>query len=163
MMKIRKKVDELTLKDLAEYPVWEFALDEEGEENQDETTVRPYKYKGILDPSLSMFIIQAMFELADGTRQQGYLTPDRSKSDLGFVQPVIIASEGRLIFWHGVLRPDDTDLSQFYGLLGKTSALQVFPIKFWSNVALKIGPMNGEIPGFMVMADILGEKIDVIK
>jgi hypothetical protein len=32
----------LTLADLATSSVWEFALDEEGVEGQDETTVRPY-------------------------------------------------------------------------------------------------------------------------
>ena len=40
-MKIRKQVYELTVDDFTEFPVWEFALDEEGEENQDEATVRP--------------------------------------------------------------------------------------------------------------------------
>jgi len=32
-MKIRKQVYELTPKDLEEHATWEFALDEEGEEN----------------------------------------------------------------------------------------------------------------------------------
>ena len=34
-MKIRKKVYDLTLADLANYAVWEFALDEEEDEEQD--------------------------------------------------------------------------------------------------------------------------------
>ena len=38
-MKIRKKANELTLDYLSKFAVWEFALDEEGEEGQDETTV----------------------------------------------------------------------------------------------------------------------------
>jgi hypothetical protein len=41
--KIRKSVTALTLEDLREHSVWEFALDEEGEPGQDETTVRPYE------------------------------------------------------------------------------------------------------------------------
>ena len=40
-MKIRKQVYQLTLDDLERTPVWEFALDEEVEEGQDEATVRP--------------------------------------------------------------------------------------------------------------------------
>src|SRR5512132_118621 len=38
---IRKQVTDLRPDDLAPYPIWEFALDEEGEEGQDEETVKP--------------------------------------------------------------------------------------------------------------------------
>jgi hypothetical protein len=37
----RKPVDELTASDLEAFPVWEFAMDEEGVEEQDETWVKP--------------------------------------------------------------------------------------------------------------------------
>jgi hypothetical protein len=37
----RKPVSALTPDDLAAFPVWEFALDEEGAEGRDETSVRP--------------------------------------------------------------------------------------------------------------------------
>ncbi len=49
--RIRKQVYELTVDDLDRHPVWEFALDEEGEEGQDEATVRPYEPQGVLDPA----------------------------------------------------------------------------------------------------------------
>ena len=35
-MKIRKQVYELTISDIEEFPVWEFASDEEGDDGQDE-------------------------------------------------------------------------------------------------------------------------------
>src|SRR5882724_9722481 len=41
---IRKQVYELTLEDLVAFPAWEFALDEEGEPDQDEATVRPFPF-----------------------------------------------------------------------------------------------------------------------
>ena len=40
-MKVRKPISELTLEDLDMHPVWEYAIDEEEDEDQDETTVRP--------------------------------------------------------------------------------------------------------------------------
>jgi len=70
-MKIRRQVYDLTLEDLNEFPVWEFALDEEGEEGQDEATVRPYMNSGKLDPSDGMFVVRAIFTLADGSKMHG--------------------------------------------------------------------------------------------
>src|SRR5262252_1978828 len=48
MKRVRKQVFDLTVEDLDRYPVWEFALDEEGDEGQDEATVRPYEPHGPL-------------------------------------------------------------------------------------------------------------------
>jgi hypothetical protein len=64
-MKIRKQVYELKLDDVRRFPVWEFALDEEGEEGQDEATVRPCEISGPLDSADRPFIIRAGFTLAD--------------------------------------------------------------------------------------------------
>ena len=72
---IRKQVYELTAGDLEQRPIWEFALDEEGEEGQDEATVRPWTGNQPLDPADGMFVVRAVFELADGTKLTGYLTP----------------------------------------------------------------------------------------
>src|SRR6476660_6529483 len=74
-MSVRKQVYELTLHDLATFPVWEFRLDAEGEEGRDESTVRPFAASGPLDPADHMFVIRAVFTLADGSRMQGYITP----------------------------------------------------------------------------------------
>ena len=68
---VRKQVYELTLDDLEKFPVWEFRLDEEGEEGRDESTVRPYTPPGPLDPADRMFVVRAVFTLADGSRMQG--------------------------------------------------------------------------------------------
>jgi hypothetical protein len=40
-IKICKSVDQLQPEDIELYPIWEFALDEEGNDEQDETWVRP--------------------------------------------------------------------------------------------------------------------------
>ena len=152
-MKIRKQVYELTLDDVTKFPVWEFALDEEGEESQDEATVRPLKVSGALDSSDGTFIVRATFALADGSRMQGYLTtPVQGDDDLGRLQPVIITKRGQVIFWYGVIAPSAQVLSQSYEKLGR-DATKVFPIQATSSVELAGGPIRATIPGFTVLED----------
>jgi hypothetical protein len=153
MARIRKQVYELTLKDLARFPVWAFALDEEGEEGQDEATVRPVECHEVA-ASEGGAIVRARFELADGTQMQGYLTPPaQGDTSLGAVQPIIIAGGGQVIFWCGVLAPDAERISNNYKRLGKHSATEVFPISFGSDYPVKGGPIRGAIPGFLVLED----------
>jgi len=91
MVRIRKQVYDLTSADLATSPVWEFALDEEGEDGQDEATVRPYLLRRGLDLDAGMFVVRALFVLADGTIMTGYLTPPvQGDAGLGTLQPVIV-------------------------------------------------------------------------
>ena len=98
-MKVRKQVYELTLADLERTPVWEFALDEEGEEGQDEATVRPFERSLPLDPGDGMFVVRARFRLADGTPLLGYLTPPvQADSSLATIQPIIVTPKGQVIF-----------------------------------------------------------------
>jgi hypothetical protein len=39
---LSKPIDLLTPADIEQHPIWEFAIDEEGIEGQDETWVRPF-------------------------------------------------------------------------------------------------------------------------
>src|SRR6185369_14028391 len=146
--KIRKQVYDLTLDDLSTSPAWEFALDEEGESDQDEATVRPHSFSGPLDPSADMLIVAARFWLADGTSMRGYLTPpsadDRS---LGLIQPQIVTDGGQVRFWCGRCPPDT---ARAYQLLGRDSA-SVFPLRFESAVPLIGGAVSGTVPGFLCL------------
>jgi hypothetical protein len=152
-VKIRKQVYELTLDDLSKFPVWEFALDEEGEKGQDEATVRPYDISGAVDPTEGMFVVRAAFVLADGTQMHGYLTPPvQANSGLGTLHPVIITNRGQVMFWHGVVTPDAQRLAQNYEKLGR-DAVRVFPVQVTTNIELVGGPIHTEIPGFMVLED----------
>ena len=147
--KIRRQVYELTPDDLSTSSVWEFALDEEGEPDQDEATVRPYSYSGALDPSSGMFIVAASFWLADGTPMHGYLTPAPSTNmrSLGTIQPQIIFARGQVSFWWGRCTPDT---ARAYQLLGRDAA-SVFPVRFESEVPLVGGIVGGTIPGFLCL------------
>ena len=152
--RVRKQVYDLTVADLEQYGVWEFALDEEGEEGQDEATVRPYELQGPLDPSEGMFIVRARLRLADGTQLKGYMTPPvQGDSSLGTLQPAVVVRDGQISFWCGMLEPERGHITASYARLGKASASEVFPLRFESDVPLVDGPITGELPGFMVLED----------
>jgi hypothetical protein len=150
--RIRKQVYELKPEDLSAFPVWEFALDEEGEPDQDEATVRPFPFSGSLDPSAGMFIVAARFWLADGTQMRGYLTPpppgDRKP---GTIQPQIVTDGGQVGFWCGRCPPNTT---RAYRLLSRNAA-GVFPVRFESAVPLVGGAVSGTLPGFLCLEEDL--------
>ena len=161
-MKIRKQVYELTLDDLSTFPVWEFALDEEGEVGQDEATVRPSEFSGALDPSGDMFIVRASFTLADGSEMQGYLTPPvQGDESLGTLQPIIVTAHGQVGFWRGIMSPSPEHLAQSYRWLGR-DAKSVFPLRFESQVEVVGGPIRGSLAGFMVLEDMATGKIKTV-
>ena len=152
-MKIRKQVYELTVDDLRKLPVWEFALDEEGKEGQDEATVRPCELSGAIDPLDGPFIVRTVFTLADGTQMHGCMTTPTSDDDgLDTLQPVLISERGQVLFWHGVIAPDAQSLAQSYEKLGRDAA-RAFPIHVVSDVELVGGPVQATIPGFLVLED----------
>jgi hypothetical protein len=148
-MKLRKQVYKITLTDLAQFPVWEFALDEEGEDGQDEATVRPYQYSPPLDPNDGMFVVKAIFTLADGTQLEGYLTPPvQGQNDIGTLQPIIITERGQVSFWYGIQEPNSEEINKMYRMLGK-NASQVFPLRFKSAVEILDGDIEGILEGFL--------------
>jgi hypothetical protein len=145
-MKIRKQVYELSLSDIMEFPVWEFAVDEEGEEGQDEATVKPLEFTAPLDPSDGMFVVQAEFLLANGAKCKGYLSP-APQNELGYIQPVIITEKGQISFWSGIMQPSQDVIAANYHSLGKLSE-QIFPLTFKSNIDILGGSIEGVINGF---------------
>lgn len=162
--RVRKQVYELTVEDLDRHAVWEYALDEEGEDDQDEATVRPYEPRGPLDPGKGMFIVRARLIFADGTRVRGYLTPPvQGDSDLGTLQPAVVVPGGQVSFWCGTLAPEPTQIAASYTRLGKSSASEIFPLRFESDVELVGGRVTGEVPGFLVLEDFNVMKTKIVK
>lgn len=162
MAKIRKQACRLSASDFLDFPAWEYALDEEGEEGQDEATVRPYPFEGVLDPWNGAFLVRAAFVLADGTRLPGHITishltiPEKgdSERDLSDVHPTILAPRGQVGFWLGTVFDPEVltrEIAALYERLGKTSPSQVFPVRYVTDAPLIGGAINGEIPGFMVL------------
>jgi len=152
-LRVRKQVYELTLQDLSTFPVWEFRLDEKGEEGRDESTVRPYAASGPLEATDRMFVVRAVFTLADGSKMRGYFTPPgRGDAGIGILQPIIVTDRGQVRFWCGTAAPGLKRLAHSYELLGK-EAEHVFPLQFESEVELADGPVRGSVPGFLVLED----------
>lgn len=141
--RIRRQVYELTADDLRAHPAWEFCLDEEGEPDQDEATVRP-----IARGPLGFGVVAAAFRTADGREFAGYVTP-ASDEDQATLQPTLVTDGGQVAFWLGWVDRDRAAASRrdAYERLG-TTAQRLFPISYraaggWSTV-----PLEGSIHGF---------------
>lgn len=161
--KTRKPVCDLSLGDFDQCPVWEFALDEEGEEGQDEATVRPYLKDEPVDASSGMFVVRARFLLADGTRLFGYHSlPVHGDSTLSTLQPIIVTHGGQVPFWCGVLVPENARIAESYRRLAKSAPEQVFPLTFESDVPVLGGSISGRLDGFMVLEDFRTGKFRVL-
>jgi hypothetical protein len=160
-MKIRKQVYDLTTHDLAKHPIWEFALDEEGEEGQDEATVRPLMEteREAFDPMEGMYVVGARFTLADGGVHVGYLTPCEDPEDMGTIQPQIVTEKGQVGFWLGLA---SVNLEESYAKLGK-SAEATFPVKFVSDIELFGAKLAGVIPAFLKLKDFETMKVEYLK
>lgn len=129
--KVRRQVDQLTAKDLDDYPVWEFAIDEEGGEGQDETTVRPTHAAASYQ---STVIVRSAARLADGTSLTGLIVipPGASPED---IQAGIVLDVGHIHFWCGAIPPSRGDIERSYALFGRRAA-QVFPIQFTPTIQI---------------------------
>jgi hypothetical protein len=148
-MRIRKPLASLTAADLLKYPVWEFVLDEEGMEDQDETTLKPVARLGDEEGDV---VVRSKFIGKDGTEYIGFLNPIPAvvvaPLDFGFIQPVIVTDAGQVGFWGGIFPWKENDLEKSYRHLGKKPE-EVFPIQF-ATVKADVGyDIQGEISGFM--------------
>ena len=66
----RKPIGQLRPSDIATFPVWEFATDEEGSADQDETWVKPLKTKIVPADAFSLSVA-AKFKSASGMEFRG--------------------------------------------------------------------------------------------
>jgi hypothetical protein len=152
-LRVRRQIYELTPHDLETFPIWEFNLDETAGTAQDELTVRPRVADEPLDPADRMFVVRAVFTLADGSMRGGYVTPPgRGDASASALQPIIVTDQGQVRFWCGTSVPGPKRLARSYELIGK-EARQIFPLLFESEVELAGGPVRGRVPGFLVMKD----------
>lgn len=69
-LQTRKPIDALTSEDLDACTIWEFAMDEEGDDGQDETSVRPLD-RSTIPGDASSLSVAADFVTADGTQFVG--------------------------------------------------------------------------------------------
>lgn len=145
--RIRKQVGDLQPDDLAQFPIWEFTIDEEGEEGQDEETVKPRPDLDRADPAERLFVVRTEFTSADGTRFEGYASP-HEEAQLFYTQPTIVTEYGQVPFWFGGVPPRPGTLEASYQTLGK-SAKELFPVRYRALAEHGGATLEGGIDAFM--------------
>lgn len=161
--RIRKQVDQLTAQDF-DVALFGSSLSMKRERR---ARTRPlYDHTPSTEISMRQQVCSSRgrrFALSDGTILQGYVTPPvEGDFGLGTLQPVVLARNGRILFWFGRRDPGKPFISELYSRMGKASASQVFPIQFESTVPLVGGPVRGEIPGFLILEDIQTGRTRVV-
>jgi hypothetical protein len=147
-MRIRKQVYELSAQDLEKYPVWEYALDEENQPDQDEATVRPLQELPADPEDRSQVMLAIILNLVDGTSSYGLINcPTKPEWDMSDLLPSMLVSDGMVSFWQGVRVPSWDTISNEYRRIGKT-AEQVFPASFRTLVEIDGHALEGVIEGF---------------
>jgi hypothetical protein len=156
--KIRIQFEDFELKHFDISSIWEFAIDEEGEENQDETTLRPARNFTIADPSEGMLLVKTQFETVKGKKYFGFCSP-AFEINFGKIQPYILTNREKLPFWFGMFQPEQEYLEKFYAQLNET-ANTLFPIKFKALTPTKGVKLEGLIEGFMYLS---GDEMKILK
>jgi hypothetical protein len=128
-LRTRKPVDQLTVKDLEAFPVWEYALDEEGTEGMDETWVKPIDTQVVPADSFSL-MVASVVKLANGSVYPGVVHCDTAPT----FRPqhlALLTTGGRILL---DLNPT-FGLSELQSLLGLKQDAAV-PIEFATRVPL---------------------------
>ncbi len=148
---------DLRASDFEAHPVWVLRqlVDAAWCEERGEETFCPWAGALPVDPTDALFLVRALFTLADGNRLAGFLSPQETgpalqpQVDLGVVRPhVFLPSGAPVCFWSpmfGIAAP--LQLFHLYDALDKSS-VQIFPIRFRAMPNLATGLVAGTIPGF---------------
>jgi hypothetical protein len=144
---IRKQIADLLPSDLEQYAIWELALDEEGEEGQDEETVRPRPDLRHADPADGLFVVRAELVARDGTRFTGFVTASEEDA-LSALQPTIVTARGQVRFWLGLHGPRPGEIEDAYELLAKPAG-RLFPLRFRTLVPVAGRTPAGAIGAFL--------------
>jgi len=126
----RKPVEDLTVADLEAFPVWEFATDEEEDEAQDETWVRPVPAAAVPADGYSLSVA-AVLRLAGGLVYPGVLFCD-TRAGLEVNALALLTTGGRLLFVRGDTPADAGRALRRLGLRGA----DVFPLEYCTRAPL---------------------------
>ena len=133
----RKPIDQITVADLVDFPIWEFCLDEEGVESMDETWVRPLAAAAVPNEAYSLSVA-AEFETASGLRVNGLVGVTTIAGEVEISEAVLLF-DGKYLFVPRIdaLREHDEKLrSAIADALGTSP---VFPLRYRLSV-----PIEGE-------------------
>jgi hypothetical protein len=135
----RRPIDQITVADLVDFPIWEFCLDEEGVEGMDETWVRPLAAAAVPNGAYSLSVA-AEFETASGLRVNG-LVGVTTAGEVEISQAVLLFG-GKYLFVPDkqdmridALREDDEKLRAAVADALRTSP--VFPLRYRLSVLIE--------------------------
>jgi hypothetical protein len=138
----RKPIDQITVADLVEFPIWEFCLDEEGVEGMDETWVRPLAAAAVPNGAYSLSVA-AEFETASGLRVNGLVGVTTTAGEVEISEAVLLF-DGKYLFVPGkhdmridALQEHDEKLR--WAIADALGTSPVFPLRYRLSV-----PIEGE-------------------
>jgi hypothetical protein len=94
-----------------------------------------------------MLLVRATFELHDGSRHDGFLTPAFREGEIGALHPHLLVGDKSFGFWGGMFGVRADRRSAFYKALGKRPEA-IFPIQFSADPNLATGVVTGRVDGF---------------
>lgn len=148
-----KQFGELEPEDFERHPVWigchTADYGKPWYESTDEETFRPWTVKLPADFSEAILLVKATFELHDGSRYTGFVTPSDKADDLGTHQPQLFVGDQRFSFWGGMFGIPGSGQQALYAALNR-SPEEIFPLRFNGNPELATGVITGQINGFYV-------------
>ena len=89
----RKPVDEITAEDLRCFPIWEYALDEEGDPDQDETWIKPASADAVPSGAYSQ-IVAASFTVDSSTSLTGFMIVTTAEQPVALSPGAIVTDGG---------------------------------------------------------------------
>jgi hypothetical protein len=146
-----KQFGDLHPVDFDRHPVWVSCHGTDGGQpwydETDEETFRPWTGALPVGQADGMFLVRAAFELGDGRRYSGFITPAFHEADLGVLQPHVFVGERCFRFWGGMFGVPAEERQAFYSALRKDMDA-VFPIRFGAEPGLATGAAQGQVKGF---------------
>jgi hypothetical protein len=157
-----RQFGELETEDFQRHPVWIGChTAHHGKpwyEDTDEETFRPYTGKLPADPAEGMLLVRAVFELRDGSRYPGFVTPAAEGWDkrpdghprfehnhiLGTQQPQMFVGDRLFGFWGGMVGIPSQAQQGLYAALDKQPDA-IFPVRFNTDAEFTIGIGNGNV------------------
>ena len=138
--KTRKPIDELTVYDLDDFPIWEFAIDEEDVEGQDETWVRPVLADCIGRDAFSLSVA-ADFRTKSGARFEGFMDVTSVSEEI--CQGSILSGGRYLRVFSETTAKDRRDIAEALALPER----DVFPMAFELAVCVEgeVNPRAGNL------------------
>jgi hypothetical protein len=133
----RKPIDQITVADLVDFPIWEFCLDEEGVEGMDETWVRPLAAAAVPNGAYSLSVA-AEFETASGLRVNGLIGVTTAEGEVEIAYPVLLF-DGKYLFVPSQhdMQIDPDDGKHRRAVVDALGPSPVFPLRYRLSVSIE--------------------------